>query len=290
MIIGLVPSRPGRGNGTKMLIEPNMAKSLLHAIARIASAAGAVTALSACGLMGALGNDPTIVSYEFRQPVDFVRIERIEAGAPDNAHPFSISVEALRQALAGLQVEGSSSIKAVPMFTDAELLKIVPHLVAALAKAGPKEDVTFAVTGKHGLLGSFSSNSVTTGRLFARGPQLNVIFGLAQELYESAELGPVSSFPRGSRANRPDRVWRIVPKSGRLADQRLDWVALDSAATPAPEAKTGSASAAAPATPTADSRYQEIETKLSVLNRLKANGLITEGEYDERRRAILQGL
>lgn len=265
------------------MIEHNTAKPLLQVIARIASPAGAVLALSACGLMGALGSDPTIVSYEYRKETSFVRLERIEAGAPDNSHPFGISVEALRQTLADLQVKGSISTDAVPMFTDAELLEIVPHLVGALAKAGPKEDVTFAVTGKHGFLGRYSSNSVTTGRLFAHGRQLNVIFGLAQELYEDAELGPASSFPRGSRADRPDRVWRIVPKGGHLAGQRLDWVMLDTAATPAPGAN-------APATPAANSRYQEIENRLRVLDRLKANGLITEGEYEERRRAILQGL
>ena len=272
------------------MTEPNPAKPPLHLIARIASPAGAVLALSACGLLGGLGGDRTIPSYEYRKEMSFVRIERIEAGAPDNSHPFGISVDALTQALAGLQVEGSISINALPMFNDAELQEIVPHLVAALAKAGPKEDVTFAVTGKHGLLGAFSSSSVTTGRLFARGRQLNVIFGQAQELYEGPEFGPVSSYPSGSRASRPDRVWRLVPKEGRLADQRLDWVVLDTAATPVPGAKTGGASAAAPATPTADSRYQEIETRLGVLNRLKANGLITESEYQERRRAILQGL
>jgi len=35
------------------------------------------------------------------------------------------------------------------VFNEAELKEIVPHLVAALAKAGPKVDIGLAVTGQH---------------------------------------------------------------------------------------------------------------------------------------------
>ncbi len=280
-----------------MAIEKHPAGSFHRAFVAIVPPAALAMALSACGLMGVAGNDPRIVSYEYRPQFGFVRIERIEAGAPDNAHPFSISADALRQTLANLKVEGSISMSAEPIFTDKELEEIVPHLVAALARAGPKEDVTFAVTGRHGFLGEYSSKSVTTGRLFVRDRELNIIFRLMHELYEGGELGGgvpplvgAPPFPPGSRAYRSDRVWRVVPGSGRRADRRSDWVMLDTTTLPAPQEKTVGASAATPAAPATDSRYQEIESRLSALNRLKANGLITEEEYSERRRAILQGL
>ncbi len=271
------------------------AGSALCVVVRIAFSVGVATGLSACGLIGVASSDPQIVSYEYRSLVPsaagpafgYVRIERIEAGAPDNAHPFGISADALSQTLATLKVEGGFSKSAVPMFTEGELEEIVPHLVAALAKAGPKEDVTFAVTGKHGSLGTFSSKSVTTGRLFVRDRQLNIIFRMVHDLYENNELGvgvpPV--FLPGSRAFPAASYVRLVPESGVLASKRSDWVMLDTTTLPKPREKTGGAGA-----PTADSRYQEIENRLSALNRLKANGLITEEEYSERRRAILQGL
>jgi len=274
-----------------MMVEPNQppAKTWLDAIACIVPPMGAVLALSACGLLGALGGDPPVVSYEYRKGESFVRIESIEAGAPDNTHPFGISVAALTHALAGIQVEGGSSISAVPMFTEAELQEIVPHLVAALAKARPKEDIGFAVTGKHGFFGEFSPSSVTTGRLFVRDRRINVIFGLVQEFYEGGELEvDLSSLPTGSRTHRPSKVWRLVPKSGQMVEQRTDWVTLD-APTPS-RPGTEAAKTGAPGTPTAEERYREFETRLAVLNRLKANGLITEEEYNERRRAILKGL
>ena len=264
---------------------------VLRVVVRIALSVGAAIGLSACGLIGVAASDPQIVSYEYRPLFGYVRIERIEAGASDNTHPFGISVDALSQTLASLKVEGGVSRSAVPMFTDGELKEIVPHLVTAFAKAGPKEDVTFAVTGRHGALGAYSSKSVTTGRLFVRDRQLNIIFRLVHDLYENGELGVgVPSFPPGSRAYRAAIFWRLVPESGVLASKRSDWVMLDTTTLPRPKEKTGGASAAAPAVPAADSRYQEIENRLSALNRLKANRLITEEEYSERRRAILQGL
>lgn len=266
------------------MTEPtaSSAASLYRAIVRIVPLAAAVLALSACGLMGALGEDPAIVAYEYRKDPSFVRIERIEAGAPDNSHPFAVSVEALTQALASLQVEGSSSVTATPVFNEADLKEIAPPLVAALAKAGPKEDIRFAVSGKYGLLGSFASPAITTGRVFARDRQLNVIFGLVHELYEDERLkADLLTQPTASRTYRAGRVWKLVPKSGHMIDGRPEWVTFDIPAHAGP---------AEPVAPGADSRFQEIQTRLNVINRLKESGLITEEEYNERRRAILQGL
>jgi hypothetical protein len=268
------------------MTEPTfpLADSLHQAIVRIVPVAAAILALSACAsLTGTLGQDPA--GYEYRKGESYVRIQQIEAGAPDNSHPFAISVEALTRALASVEVEGGGTITKIPMFTEEELKEIAPPLAAALAKAGPKEDIRFAVTGKRGLLGSLASSSITTGLLFVRDRELNLIFGLVQELYEDEEVKmemrtvpPASRFYRGPRVGR---VWKLVPKSGRLVDERSDWVALDVSAPASP---------AAPAAGGADSRFQEIQTRLDVIKRLKESGSITEEEYNERRRAILQGL
>lgn len=57
----------------------------------------------------------------------------------------------------------------------------------------------------------------------------------------------------------------------------------DAETTPVP------AAGAAPA-PAVDARLQEIETRLRVLDQLKAKGLVTDEEYREQRRVILQGI
>jgi len=76
----------------------------------------------------------------------------------------------------------------------------------------------------------------------------------------------------------------------RLANNRPDWVLISPNAvvvvTPPP---TG-ANAPAAVPSRGPSRVDEIEQKLGVIDNLKAKGLITEEEYREKRRAILQGI
>ena len=78
-----------------------LANSFLRAAHRIVSITGLAIALSACGLMG-VNPESQVVSYQYRTQYGFVRIEHIEPGAPDNAHPFAVSIDALRKTLADL--------------------------------------------------------------------------------------------------------------------------------------------------------------------------------------------
>jgi len=278
----------------------------------VVAAASMAIVLAACGTStvksgNAYSNESQVVSYQYRPAYGFVRIERIESSAPENAHPFNISPAALRQILVPLKVKGTISVLPEPIFTDAELEEITTHLTTALAKAGPKEDVTFAVTGEHGIIagGKYSPKKVTTGRIFVRDGKLNVIFGIIHGPYEPKQWsdGFEKPFTPGARAGRIEYVWTILPEGARLADKRADWVIFDAAGIQATTAAPASApvpasapavqrsgNAAAPAATDSDGRYREIESKLNVLNRLKQNGLITEEEYRERRRVILQGI
>jgi hypothetical protein len=243
--------------------------------------AGAAMLLAACQTTARFDDPPQVLGYQYRSEsgVAFVRIEQIEAGAADNAHPFSTSVAALRPVLANIKVKGASSSGAVPVFTNEELDEIVPHLVAALARAGPKEDVTFAAAGEHGLFGKYSRQSYTTGRLFVRDGQANILFGRVHERYAPDDQGLM--LVPGSRTRRVETGWDIVPENARVADKRSDWVTLETKTAPA---------ATTPPAPAVDSRYREIDNRLKLLEQLKSDGRITEEEYRERRRAILQGI
>jgi len=264
--------------------------------------------------------------------LDYVRIEQIEPGAPDNNHPIEISSDTLRQKLA------SVALKDAPVLTSDELDRIVPHLTAALAKASPKEDVTFAITGKHGLFGNVSPKTVTTARIFARDQRLHVIFGEMNDPYALALQGTdiLRPFTPGKRAERIDSRWVLSSGMGSFATaDRPDWVSFNIARieplaeptikqefkspqqpTILPVSKTTEEPASKPAqepvskpivippskqvvepvstgsraTSEVDRRTEEINLRLSVLNRLKESGVITEEEYRERRRAILQAL
>ncbi len=264
-----------------------LANLFFRAGRRIVAIAGLAIALSACGLLD-VNPGSQILSSQFQsQDGDFVRIERIEPGAPDNAHPVAVSVDALRPILANLKVKGSISRDAEPVFTSRELDEIMPPLVAALAKAGPREDIAFAASDGHGQFGKYSPRLVTTGRVFVLGTTLNIIFGRVHEPYDRSAVATL--YIPGSRVQRIEGVWSLVPENARLADHRSDWLIIDTALLPAQKEKADGR-AATPAAPAPDSRYQDIENKLRTLDRLKADGLITEEEYRERRRAILQGI
>ena len=198
---------------------------------RVALAASLALALGSCGALGSKTDKdgPEVLRYEYRPSPGFVRIERIESGAPENAHPFGISIDAMRQKLASVKLRGD------PIFTSEELDELVPYLAAALKSVGSKEDVTFALTGGHGLLGKFSPKTVTTGRVFVHDRRLNIIFGVVHDPFAILEMQPPNvpqPFPPGTRAKRIDANLAITPGNGRLASgDRPDWVTFDAART-----------------------------------------------------------
>ena len=198
---------------------------------RAVSTASLALVLGSCSGLGynTDKDGPEVLRYEYRPSLGFVRIERIESGAPDNAHPFGISIDAMRQKLASVKLRGD------PIFTSEELDELVPYLAAALKSVGSKEDVTFALTGGHGLLGKFSPKTVTTGRVFVHDRRLNVIFGVVHDPFAILEMQPPNvpqPFIPGTRAKRIDTKLAITPGMGRLAgDDRPDWVTFDTAQT-----------------------------------------------------------
>ena len=259
---------------------------------------------------------PEVLSYVYRSSLDFVRIERIEPEASENTHPFEVPIDTLRQWLASIK------FKDAPVFNSDELDVIAPYLTVALAKASPREDVTFALTGRHGLFGKVSPKTVTTARIFARDHRINMIFGELHETFGLELQGSdiLQPFIPGKRAKRIESHWELTSGMGQLATaDRPDWLSFDTARigtaieltekpaadTPvkpvvAPTAELKSepiskqimepASTGSKVGSEIERRTEQINLRLSVLNRLKESGAITEEEYREKRRAILQEL
>jgi len=247
------------------------------------------------------GSESRTVNYLYRTQQSFVRIEKIEAGAPANGHPASVSVEALQQALAGMRVAGASSLDAKPLFTQEEIAEIATPLATALAEANADQDVTFGVSASRGFLGSLSTPSFTTGRVFVRDGRVNIVLGLVHELYATGALGVSERQPwtPGSRARRIESGWEISPgNNGRATEDRGDWVTFDlNALAPAPAKASDTGGSAVPQAPSVapvpgpvdpGHRATEMANRLRVLEELKRNGTISDDEYRERRRAILQ--
>ena len=84
----------------------------------------------------------------------WVKIEpQDDAAAPPNDHPVQLTSEAISGALAALRIrildEDTVAGAQRSVFTAEELRDLAPRVVAGLAKAGPRQDVTFSTIGSH---------------------------------------------------------------------------------------------------------------------------------------------
>ncbi|NWG75804.1 MAG: hypothetical protein HXY24_14590, partial [Rubrivivax sp.] len=166
-----------------------------------------------------------VVRVVFQGTFDRVRLENAEPGAAANLHPVtSLSAQELRSAMAALR---RADRRDAELFNADELATIVPPLVQALSEASPQQEVTFAVTGRHGALGPLVERSVTTGRMFRTADGLQLIVGLAQRPFEAQFLGSgvLIAFEPGSRAAPVDAGLRLSAQ-GAAAQRRADWVTL----------------------------------------------------------------
>ncbi len=246
-----------------------------------------------------------------------LRLAPIEPNAAANNHPINIQPEVIRQLLAPVRVPVGSGVGDEPLFGVSELADLLEPLHDALANALPNEDILLVSTSRRGG-GLLTTPSAVTARVFVLGDKLNLIvhdnrfefYGL----YRGA--GTLPTFVFGSRTT-PSMAG--VRRPGANA-RRADWLEMSIAgaeavvAAPgvvpavAPSTPAAPASASAPAaaatvpaapataTPTSPSRardpafYEEQELRLRSLKRLHDNNLISEEEYQQKRRDILQQL
>jgi len=273
-----------------------------------------------------------VVSVEYQGRYSNVRIERSEPGAEPNQHPIAIDAVAMRSLLASLQMPGGQP---EPLLSAAELDEIAPPLASALRKATADQDVTFAVSDRHGALGPLAPRVVTTARVFRRDGQMQVIAGLVRRDFENQlhGTGYLIPFEPGARAKAVDANARIAVEAGAGNNRRADWAVLWLEAKPAAPATVAApaapATVAAPAAPTtatatgtaptvsapaavvpvtpasrtmpapeaatgaapdADALYRNVSERLKALQKLRESGVISEQEYQEKRRQILKDM
>ena len=312
------------------------------------SNAAAPSAPSPSGSQGIPVNQPTdpaadrVVRVLWNGGVDgYVRIERQEPGAArPNQHPVSVTPAQLAVVLGNFEVRRGDNSR--PLLGEGMARRLADPLAAALAEAGPEQDVTFAIAGRAG--GTFniiSPKAVTTGRAFYQDGQLNVVFGLIQQniqdMFRAAGILP--AYTPGRRAAPLTTDVAVVPAGGmRLASStRGDWLEIGREAWPAPDGRvyatapaqppandvlSGTAVAPTPPAPTtvapapapvapppvtaapapapappaniatapAPDYYESFEQRLATLRRLWEQELITDEEYQQKRREILDQL
>ena len=235
----------------------------------------------------------------------FVKIERQDHPAgvtvPVNDHPVDIPVDRLRYVLDSMVVLAPGKDSAEPLFNDDELRLLSEKVHGGLAAAGPGEDVTFSVIGQHAvLMGFLKQRMITTGRVFCRDGQINIIFGdILREVKENEDrrLYPFLSGSRSAGVSR-ELTLALKPERESFAMKRPDWVIFPIAGpvVSLPQGPAGAGSENRGITP-AEPREKpampvkkSVEERLMMLNDLRNKKLITDEEYRAKRLEILNEL
>jgi len=221
---------------------------------------------------------------------EFTRIELVasEAGAESNQHPVAVSAEVLRQQLAAVQFMGRNGAQA--LFSADELGDLAGPLAQALGRAGPGDDVLLLSSARReGDI--FVSPMAVTARLFVRGGQLQFIVHDARfefyDVYRGTQAPPRFRF--GSRS----AAGAASVQSAGATNKRADWLAIPLQVATVPAGAPAVAAPAAVAAPPVRKALEapavdDIERRLETLKRLREKNLITEDEYQQKRKEILQ--
>lgn len=219
-----------------------------------------------------------------------MRLVAKEPGAPDNQHPATLDAAALLARLGAVEV--LSRGRTQRLFEPTELQALVPVLVQALDAARRGEDVVLLSTARRdGLLGA---PRAITARLFVQGDALQFIVHDARfefvEAYRRTHVNPRFEF--GSRGHAGVDTLR----DDAATSVRADWLAwpMNALVAPPPAARPANTPASPPAPAqagrAAPAEPDGIEQRLITLERLRQKGLISEDEYRQKRREILQQL
>ena len=274
---------------------------------KLALASGVITLVCAAAMASAATGAPGGSVVLWSDADQWVKIEpQDDPAAAPNDHPAQLGGEAITAALAALQVRlvdpdtGTESQR--PVFTPDELGNLTPHVTAGLAKAGPRQDVTFSTIDGRSLAagGLIRKPGVNAGRIFVSDGQLNVIFGELQSGYRKKNVYGQRSedfTPRrqGSRSEATEQKWILAAGPGLEFHTtpdgtiRNDWAVIDTAVARS-EVLAAPQPSDAPARQATPAANADLEERLRKLKDLRDKGLISEEAYRARMQELLSEL
>ena len=242
----------------------------------------------ACALLVACVSAASLFSppkYFLRKgPDTWVKLARGNAKLFPFEHPREIKTEDMARALGSLTYFQVSSYAMTakkgdvsPLFTEADVAILAGPLCQALAAAGTEEWVDFSLTIFRGpqFFGSFRQ---TDGVMFWKDGKLNVAF---RNLNVKTEVGQTQNTYDPTRGYRASN--HLVEGPGRTIKAE-NWVVIDPDAVPAPAPVVAPS---VPGAPPVAAPVRSAKERLQELDQLKKDGLITDEEYQQKRKQIL---
>jgi hypothetical protein len=280
---------------------------------QLAIASGALALVAAVTCAADMPRDVVVLWSSNDQ---WVKIEpQDDAAASPNAHPAQLTSEAVSNALAALRMrivdESAAAATQRSVFTAEELRNLAPRIATGLAKAGPRQDVTFSTIGSHPRAagGLVKDPGVNAGRVFYDDGKINVIFGELQSGYRKRNVygqrtEDFTPRQQGSRTKAAEHEWALAARPGvelhsDAGGVRNDWVEIDGAAvasgaaavSPSPAATSPAATAAGSGEgPAATKSGADLEQRLKTLKELRDKNLISEEAYRAKMQELLSEL
>lgn len=242
----------------------------------------------------------------------FVRLQaRGDAAGPDRrplAHPFSLGPEDWRPILQSLRVQSlkegipllpASKGLAIPAFTEEDLAYLSETLAKAFAKAGPDDWVVFALVRRPSDIGPDISE-VTTGAWYVEGRHLHLVLAnyrfpvtmpaVREQLWDQ----PLYAYPP-FYAVAPQEFHTLQRRSALrqfiaadLPEVLIDYQPLLLARALPRRPRPPEPDAAPVPAPSTSAPPMSVEASLEALKRWRDKGLITEEEYQAKKRQVLE--
>jgi hypothetical protein len=239
-----------------------------------------------------LGHDKKPVEYGYQHPVDLTQ--------KDSEKLLSSIYIRRSKTLLGLLIPALGSKDREPAFSADEIQFLSQHLPEALAEAKPNQRVTFLLQRPHGM----GRREITSGAIFIRGDRLNFVLANDRAMLDQERMAVPDEdnllyvYDPDAFKFLPGKHQELVKADRKMLDQEgqlpATWLEMDyqkilspqqtsePQATPEPSLQTS------PQTPSTEpSPASPLEEKLRVLKRLREQGLISEEEYQTKKKELL---
>ncbi|MFH0730942.1 MAG: SHOCT domain-containing protein [Pseudomonadota bacterium] len=214
-----------------------------------------------------------------------------------NSHPITLEADQLSAALSRVRARSGDTGEVIDLFPEKNREESAVQLVKELRGIDPDQELHLVSFRKVGAFFSGQRNA-SAARVFMENGRLNLIFGQIDLFFSEFRDPDRPVPPMGSRKQAVSLKGSIIPAEGvTFVDGRNDWVALDMVpSAPSPPAVVPAAKGAGQEpggkSPMDAVRPKEksIEEKLQILKNLKDKDLITEQEYVDKKREIIDSL
>ena len=241
------------------------------------------------------------------QEGDFVKLVARD-GNPEisNNHPLKINPQTLTTILTEIKIlpKKTSDDDEIPepLFSKSKTKSLGIKLSEVFREARPDQDIAFQVMELSPVLGNFIKKpTYTTGRIFWRNKQLQIVFGsirrgIAKRKLYGQDTGVINPPQLGSRERIVDSDYKPALFPGtryaetRSGDVRSDWLMIDPRETLRAISDTEDQTKTQAQNEPKTKPDNSVEARLRYLKGLRERDLISEENYRYKVRQILDKL